>query len=91
MSRATETQLADLHGAVFTTMMEELDRQRARATIDPEFSVSPQLLTQITKFLKDNGISSESVKPLSDKLQATVSAPINFDDLDDDFPVNGFN
>ena len=84
MSRATETQLAALHGAVFTAMTEELDRQRDAGKIEPQF------LNQLLKFLKDNGISSEMTKAQLTNLLPSVSAPI-IDDLDDDHPLNGYN
>lgn len=90
MSKATEAQLADLHGLTWAAMMEELERQRARAATDPDCPVSPQLLSQVTKFLRDNGITSEALKVNVDQHLDAISAPI-VDDMDDDFPMNGFN
>lgn len=61
MSRAT-TDLADmLHGVACQTLLDEIDRYRNAKDADgkpcPQ-PVPPQLLAQVLKFLKDNGIDS---------------------------------
>lgn len=90
MSKATEAQLAELHALIWAIMMEELERHRARAALDPEYVIPPQILAQPIKFLKDNGITSESLVVRDDSKLSSISAPI-VDDMDDDFPMNGFN
>jgi len=87
--KATEAQLSDLHGLTWAVMTEELERHRARAAAEPDYQVPAQFLSQVTKFLKDNGTTSESLRVDDDKHLSSISAPI--DDMDDDYPMNGFN
>lgn len=65
MSKATETQVDDLHGLVAETLIEqiaayrlgnmfELDRDGNKVVLP----MPPALLAQAIKFLKDNGIDS---------------------------------
>lgn len=65
MSKATETQVDDLHGLVAETLIEqiaaykrgevfELDREGNKIALP----MPPALLAQAIKFLKDNGIDS---------------------------------
>jgi hypothetical protein len=89
MSRATEAQLADLHGLTWEVLMEELVRCRAKAASDPDYQFPHQLFAQATKFLKDNGIQAAAPEKLHDQYLDAVTRPL--DGLDDDFPLNGFN
>ena len=89
MSKATEAQLSDLHGLTLEVIMEELNRQRQRAAIDPEFSVDTKLIAQAITVLKNNNITSEAPKVTVDKYLDSVSRQL--DGVDDDFPLNGFN
>jgi hypothetical protein len=51
MSKATSTELDDLHGLQAEALKEELRRQKESGE-----GISPALLAQVNKFLKDNGI-----------------------------------
>lgn len=58
-----EIQLNELHALVARVLKEELEREPAQIEIDgvlitPEHSVSPALLAQAIKFLKDNSITT---------------------------------
>ena len=74
MSKASETELAKLHGRVAQTMLEALDNQSCAAALIVEFNgelpdkvltflekvrtPNPALLTAVSKFLKDNDITA---------------------------------
>ena len=56
MTRATGNILAELHGEVAGTLLNALKEAREAGEVP-----SPQLLGQVIKFLKDNGIDQPSV------------------------------
>lgn len=74
-----ETDLNALHQLVAQTLAEELERKPTPIEIDgtmitPEQSISPALLAQAIKFLKDNSITStpeedENLESLRDTLK----------------------
>ncbi|WP_292047003.1 MULTISPECIES: hypothetical protein [unclassified Brevundimonas] len=73
--RASEGELDTMHRLVALLISNELDRacRRAeRSPDDPTKAVSPQLISQALKFLKDNGVSapagSKVVENLADQL-----------------------
>ena len=51
MSRATESQLEELHALQATTLLAEIRRLR-----EDKEPIPPALFAQVNKFLKDNGI-----------------------------------
>ena len=70
MSRATESQLSELHSLLARTMKEELKKKE----------VSASMLSVIVKFLKDNGI--EALPENSEELQRLVSNLPDLEDID---------
>ncbi len=74
MSKASETELAKLHGKVAQTMIEALDNQSVATALVIEYGAelpdevlaflkkvqtpNPALLTAVSKFLKDNDITA---------------------------------
>ncbi len=51
MSRATESQLEELHSLQASSLLAEVKRLK-----DAKESIPPALFAQVNKFLKDNGI-----------------------------------
>lgn len=81
--RASEGQLDTMHRLVAMLLSNELDRANIRAEMnpnDPSFAISPQLISQALKFLKDNGVSA----PAGAKAVEDLKAQLLDLDLDDE-------
>lgn len=79
--RASEGELDTLHRLVATLISNELDRANIRANQnpdDPAKAISPQLISQALKFLKDNGVSA----PAGSKVVENLAAQLADIDLD---------
>ncbi|WOB78470.1 hypothetical protein [Brevundimonas nasdae] len=75
MSRATNDAADHLHAFLFAVGEEELVRalQRARDNPhDPAYAVSPQLISQLVKLLKDNGVTAPQGAVRVDTLKTTL-------------------
>ncbi|MBV1929748.1 MAG: hypothetical protein KUG81_09595 [Gammaproteobacteria bacterium] len=69
MSKATESKLASLHGAVAEVLTDQVKRTEPETTFDSEgncvetgevvYSASPALVATAIKFLKDNQITCD--------------------------------
>jgi len=82
-TRASEGSLDGLHKLIAMLLSNELDRASNRAEMhpdDPAFAISPQLLSQALKFLKDNNISAPASSPRGEDLLGKLAAL----DLDDE-------
>lgn len=82
MSRASEKALDDLHAAVASLLKNELQRAANRAETkpdDPSHAISPQLLSQAIKWLKDNGVSAPAGAMRTEDLAAQL-ADLDLDD-----------
>ena len=80
-TRATEGELDTMHRLVALLLSNELDRANLRAEMnpnDPSFAISPQLISQALKFLKDNGVSA----PAGSKVVEDLAAQLTDLDLD---------
>jgi hypothetical protein len=80
-SRASEGELDTMHRLVALLLSNELDRANIRAEMnpnDPSFAISPQLISQALKFLKDNGVSA----PAGSKVVENLAAQLADIDLD---------
>jgi hypothetical protein len=87
MSRASEKAMDQLHAAVALLLSNELDRASNRAESkpdDPGAAISPQLLSQAIKFLKDNGVSA----PGGSSRVADLETKLMDLDLDDEILNN---
>ncbi len=87
MSRASEKAMDQLHAAVALLLSNELDRAAFRAEAkpdDPGAAISPQLLSQAIKFLKDNGVSA----PTGSSRTADLQSKLMDLDLDDEILAN---
>lgn len=87
MSRASEKAMDQLHAAVALLLSNELDRASFRAESkpdDPGAAISPQLLSQAIKFLKDNGVSA----PVGSSRVADLETKLMDLDLDDEILNN---
>ena len=74
--RASDKALDRLHAAVAMLLSNELDRASIRAETDPDdpaAAISPQLLSQAIKFLKDNGIAASANSPRFADLTAKLA------------------
>lgn len=83
MSRATEKAMDDLHSALAKLLTNELERASNRAESnpdDPAYAISPQLLSQAIKWLKDNNVSA----PAGSKRVENLAAQLADLDLDDE-------
>lgn len=63
-------------------LSDELDRALNRAEAkpdDPGAAISPQLISQAIKFLKDNGVAASAISPRFDDLAAKL-ADLDLDD-----------
>ena len=79
--RASEGELDTMHRLVALLLSNELDRANTRAEMnpnDPSFAISPQLISQALKFLKDNGVSA----PAGSKVVEDLAAQLTDLDLD---------
>jgi hypothetical protein len=79
--RASEGELDTMHRLVALLISNELDRANIRANQnpnDPSFAISPQLISQALKFLKDNGVSA----PAGSKVVEDLAAQLTDLDLD---------
>ena len=79
--RASEGELDTLHRLVALLISNELDRANIRANQnpdDPAKAISPQLISQALKFLKDNGVSA----PAGSKVVEDLAAQLTDLDLD---------
>ena len=79
--RASEGELDTMHRLVALLLSNELDRANLRAEMnpnDPSFAISPQLISQALKFLKDNGVSA----PAGSKVVEDLAAQLTDLDLD---------
>lgn len=73
MSKATEQKLSDLHGLVADVLLAQLRGEW----------VSPQMISQAVKFLKDNGIEAG---PENDAMNDLASKVQQFaEDLDENY------
>ncbi|WP_313011166.1 hypothetical protein [Brevundimonas sp.] len=80
--RASDKALDQLHAAVAMLLSNELDRATWRAEADPSDpskAISPQLIAQAIKFLKDNGVAASASSPRLDDLTAKL-ADLDLDD-----------
>nr|WP_315025125.1 hypothetical protein [Brevundimonas diminuta] len=80
--RASEKALDQLHATVALLLSNELDRATWRAEAspnDPSAAISPQLISQAIKFLKDNGVAASATSPRFDDLTAKL-ADIDLED-----------
>ena len=80
--RASEKALDQLHAVVAMLLSNELDRAMNRAEEnpdDPGKAISPQLIAQAIKFLKDNGVAASATSPRLDDLTAKL-ADLDLDD-----------
>ncbi|MFZ4166502.1 hypothetical protein [Brevundimonas sp. NPDC058933] len=85
--RASEKAMDQLHAAVALLLSNELDRASFRAESkpdDPSAAISPQLLSQAIKFLKDNGVSA----PVGSSRVADLESKLRDLDLDDEILNN---
>jgi hypothetical protein len=79
--RASEGELDTMHRLVALLLSNELDRANLRAEMnpnDPSYAISPQLISQALKFLKDNGVSA----PAGSKVVENLAAQLADIDLD---------
>ena len=79
--RASEGELDTMHRLVALLLSNELDRANLRAEMnpnDPSYAISPQLISQALKFLKDNGVSA----PAGSKVVEDLAAQLTDLDLD---------
>lgn len=79
--RASEGELDTMHRLVALLLSNELDRANLRAEMnpnDPLYAISPQLISQALKFLKDNGVSA----PAGSKVVEDLAAQLTDLDLD---------
>ena len=75
-SRATEQAMDKLHATVATLLTNELQRTANRAEAkpdDPANAISPQLLSQAIKWLKDNGVSAPAGAKRTEDLAAQLA------------------
>lgn len=80
--RATEKAMDQLHATVALLLSNELSRACIRAEenpSDPSKAISPQLIAQAIKFLKDNGVAASATSPRLDDLTAKL-ADIDLED-----------
>ncbi|WP_292046146.1 MULTISPECIES: hypothetical protein [unclassified Brevundimonas] len=80
--RASEKKLDELHATVAMLLTNELSRACIRAEenpSDPNKAISPQLISQAIKFLKDNGVAASATSPRLDDLTAKL-ADLDLDD-----------
>jgi len=80
--RASEKKLDELHAVVALLLSNELNRACIRAEEnpgDPSKAISPQLIAQAIKFLKDNGVAATASSPRLDDLTAKL-ADLDLDD-----------
>lgn len=87
MSRASSTAADHLHAFLFAVGEEELVRalERARANPDdPAYAVSPQLISQLAKLLKDNGVTAPQGAPRVDSLANVLAQASRGMDEDDE-------
>lgn len=73
MSRASDKAMDALHAAVAAVLASELKKAE-----NPDFELSPQMLSQAIKFLKDNGVSA----PTGSKVVEDLAAQLTDLDLD---------
>jgi hypothetical protein len=69
MSKATETQLTELHGVIAKVLTAQISRQEALTSFDEDgamvtldemvYTASPAVVSAAIKFLKDNQISAD--------------------------------
>lgn len=74
--RASEKKLDELHATVAMLLTNELSRACIRAEenpSDPNKAISPQLISQAIKFLKDNGIAASATSPRFADLTAKLA------------------
>lgn len=79
--RASEGELDTMHRLVALLLSNELDRANLRAEMnpnDPSYAISPQLISQALKFLKDNGVSA----PAGSKVVEDLAVQLTDLDLD---------
>lgn len=67
MSRASSDALDALHALVADTLTGEIKKARGS-----EDGISPQLISQALKFLKDNGVDAPASSPRFDSLAAEL-------------------
>lgn len=80
--RASDKALDHLHATVAMLLTNELSRACIRAEEnpgDPGKAISPQLISQAIKFLKDNGVAASATSPRLDDLTAKL-ADLDLDD-----------
>lgn len=85
--RASEKAMDELHATVALLLNNELSRACIRAETkpdDPSAAISPQLLSQAIKFLKDNGVSA----PVGSSRTADLQSKLMDLDLDDEILNN---
>lgn len=78
MSRALEEVLDQLHAELAKTLLEGLKASPGEEKTPP----SPQFLSQVIKFLKDNGVDTPAkAQRVTDLVDQLASMPLDLDDL----------